>query len=129
MSNTSLSQRGLPSFLTPHRLLTASMLILLSLPCGCAAPPATTVLSAQVQVPQPPPVQPLALPAPVSLQPLKWSVVTAQSRPSGNWSVVALSPEGYEDFQRNMAEITRWSVEMSYQLHRLDDALTKPVEK
>jgi hypothetical protein len=72
-----------------------------------------------VEVPLPPETTSLAPVAPLNLLPTEWEVLTHQTIPSDPaWVSLGMTPESYENFARNQAEITRWVTEARFQLER-----------
>lgn len=54
----------------------------------------------------------LPTPEPVALENVEWRVVHVQGEP-----LFALTARGYEALSRNIAELTRWAQEASYQIN------------
>lgn len=60
---------------------------------------------------------PLPQPRPIGTRPVKWTVLTPDNLPSGDFVLFALTPPNYEALSLNQAETLRWVLEAK---HRLD---------
>lgn len=106
-------------------LLAASMLSMIGI-AGCKSASPTPIVQT-VELKQPPNKPALPLPAPISLQPVTFIVVTPATVPVGDdWTLVALSPKQYEALTRNDAEIIRWMKEAMFQLLYYRETEKKP---
>lgn len=82
-------------------------------------------------LPEPPKFQPLPLPEPITTAPVEWTVVTLNNLPPGkDWVLIALTPQGYENLSRNLADGIRWSKEALDQLryYRGEGPIAGPTE-
>ncbi len=98
---TSRRSRG-PS---PAWWRSASILAVLAL-CACSNTPPKFL-----PPPKRPPQAVLPTPQPVQLEDVQWKVLQSGSEP-----YFALTTKGYEALSRNIAELTRWAQEASYQI-------------
>lgn len=100
-----------------HWSRTASIVALLALSACSSAPRTLDVRAAPIEVARPDPRPPVPDPAPVDLRDLRWTVVTPDRLPEGDdWSVIGLTPRGYEALAHNQAELLRWMREAAWRL-------------
>lgn len=80
---------------------------------GCSSKPLRVDLK-PLDIPRPPDHVQLPMPEPVHLLPYQFQLLTPKRLPSGDFVIVGLTVDDYENLMKSQAELLRWVSEAQF---------------
>lgn len=96
---------------------------LIGLAACSSKPQELTVRTVEEPIQRAPVMRPLPDPAPITVLPVDWIVVTPGTIPEGDFVIFGMDADSYENLSLNTADILRWVTEAKVRLKTYREAL------